>query len=201
MLSRARSTLPGMAVAAMLVAPAFAVSAFSSLAFAAEPSASAGQPAPTPAATASASVSARPAPVRHAVTRGRPVAQVATRRAPPRATPSPVISDSTASTPPDAGTAAWRQIGVASYYGGPRWQGHLTSSGERYDEHKLTAAHASLPIGTRVRVTLEGSDRSVIVVINDRPGTRRRIIDLSTQAATELGILTQGIAVVTLTKL
>jgi len=95
----------------------------------------------------------------------------------------------------------WRQTGLASWYGGNRWQGKATASGIRYDQNKLTAAHATLPIGTKVRVTLEGSDRSVIVLINDRPGTRRRIIDLSRQAAAELGIVSQGLAVVTLTAL
>ena len=90
---------------------------------------------------------------------------------------------------------------MASWYGGARWQGKMTASGVRYDQSKLTAAHATLPIGTKVRVQLEGSDRSVVVVINDRPGTRRRIIDLSRQAAAELGILQQGLAVVSLAAL
>ncbi|WP_374297214.1 septal ring lytic transglycosylase RlpA family protein [Sphingomonas sp.] len=106
----------------------------------------------------------------------------------------------TASAPSD-GSATWRQTGIASWYGGSRWQGNRTASGARYDQNQLTAAHATLPIGTKVRVTLEGTDRSVVVLINDRPGTRRRIIDLSRSAAAELGILTQGIAVVTLTAL
>jgi rare lipoprotein A len=95
----------------------------------------------------------------------------------------------------------WQQIGMASWYGGKRWRGHATSSGERYKENELTAAHATLPIGTRVRVTLAGSDRSVVVVINDRPGTRTRIIDLSRGAARQLGILNSGVAVVTLSLL
>jgi rare lipoprotein A (peptidoglycan hydrolase) len=105
-----------------------------------------------------------------------------------------IRSDSTTAT-------IWRQTGVASWYGGARWQGNLTASGARYDQNQLTAAHATLPIGTRVRVTLEGTDRSVVVLINDRPGTRRRIIDLSRSAAAELGILAQGVAVVTLSAL
>jgi rare lipoprotein A len=100
------------------------------------------------------------------------------------------------------GTGAnWQQIGMASWYGGKRWRGRATSSGERYNENALTAAHATLPIGTRVRVTLAGSDRSVVVVINDRPGTRTRIIDLSRGAASQLGILYSGVAVVTLSLL
>ena len=103
--------------------------------------------------------------------------------------------------PADPRALVWRQTGIASWYGGKRWQGHRTASGGRYDQNRLTAAHATLPIGTRVRVTIEGSDRSVVVLINDRPGTRTRIIDLSRSAAAELGILAQGLAVVTLTAL
>jgi len=98
--------------------------------------------------------------------------------------------------------ATWQQTGVASWYGGARWQGHRTTSGSRYDQNELTAAHATLPIGTRVRVTLhDNSSKFVIVTINDRPGSRSRIIDLSRQAAAELGILERGVAMVTLTPL
>ena len=93
----------------------------------------------------------------------------------------------------------WRQVGVASWYGGRRWQGRLTASGVRYDERLLTAAHASLPIGSQVRVTVAETGRSVVVTIIDRPGTRRRIIDLSRAAAGELGILRSGVAQVTIT--
>jgi len=93
----------------------------------------------------------------------------------------------------------WKQIGLASWYGGARWQGHRTASGDRYDEHELTAAHASLPLGSKVRVSVGSTGRSVIVTINDRPGTRSRVIDLSYQAAKELGLLNRGVALVTLT--
>ena len=99
-------------------------------------------------------------------------------------------------------SATWQQTGVASWYGGAHWQGHRTTSGARYDQNELTAAHATLPIGTRVRVTLnDNSARFVVVTINDRPGTRTRIIDLSRQAAAELGIIQRGTAMVTLTPL
>ena len=96
------------------------------------------------------------------------------------------------------GLATWQQTGMASWYGGSRWQGQRTSSGSRYDQHELTAAHATLPLGTKVRVTSHSGARSVIVTINDRPGTRTRIIDLSREAAKELGILDAGVAMVTL---
>lgn len=98
-------------------------------------------------------------------------------------------------------TAGGQQSGLASWYGGQRWHGKPTSSGGTYDQDALTAAHASLPMGTRVRVTLVDSGRDVVVTINDRPGTRRRIIDLSRAAARELGILERGVAMVTLTPL
>ena len=95
--------------------------------------------------------------------------------------------------------AFWYQNGTASWYGGRRWHGGPTASGERFNEHELTAAHAFLPMGSRVVVTLEGSDRQVVVTINDRIGTRSRVIDLSKAAAAALGILNSGIAPVTLT--
>ena len=130
------------------------------------------------------------APGAHAA--DRTTAARAPVRAAAPAQASTIYSDSALET-------VWSQAGMASWYGGKRWQGKRTASGARYDERKLTAAHATLPIGTKARVTLEGTDRSVIVVINDRPGTRTRIIDLSRQAAAELGILSQGVGVVTLT--
>lgn len=90
------------------------------------------------------------------------------------------------------------QTGLASWYGGSRWQGNLTSSGERFDDNRLTAAHASLPLGSLVRVTLVDTTQSVVVTITDRPGTSRRIIDLSRGAAAHLGMLDRGLAKVVL---
>ena len=84
--------------------------------------------------------------------------------------------------------------GLASWYGSV-WNGRPTASGETFDETKLTAAHKTLPLGTLVRVTDMHSLRSVIVKINDR-GTLapNRVIDLSSAAARELGILEEGLA-------
>ncbi len=93
------------------------------------------------------------------------------------------------------------QTGPASWYGGPAWNGHRTSDGGRFSDSELTAAHATLPMGSLVRVTLGSGERSVVVRINDRPGTRRRIIDLSRAAAAALGMLGSGVAVVTLSPL
>jgi rare lipoprotein A len=107
------------------------------------------------------------------------------------ANPAPIWSDA---------SGTWRQTGTASWYGGKRWQGKATFSGTPYDEHDLTAAHATLPMGSKVRVVVADTGRSVVVTINDRPGTRRRIIDLSRAAAAKLGILSRGVATVTLLK-
>lgn len=87
--------------------------------------------------------------------------------------------------------------GIASYYG-PRHNGHRTASGGRFDQNQMTGAHAWLPFGTRVLVTAIGTGRSVVVTITDRMAARRRVIDLSAGAARRLGILGQGIALVSL---
>lgn len=84
--------------------------------------------------------------------------------------------------------------GAASWYG-PKFDGHRTASGERYDMHGMTAAHPSLPFGTLVQVTNLANGRQVVVRINDRgPFAHRRIIDLSYAAAHELRILGAGTA-------
>ena len=90
------------------------------------------------------------------------------------------------------------ETGVASYYGRAH-QGRRTASGNRFDQNALTAAHPWLPFGTKVRVTLEGTSRSVIVMITDRLYSTRRVIDLSVAAAQLLGMMRQGIAKVSLT--
>ncbi len=99
---------------------------------------------------------------------------------------------------PGADRLAASQLGVASYYGG-RHNGRRTSSGSIFDEHSMTAAHATLPFGTKVRVQLAGTDRSVVVTITDRLYARHRIIDLSEGAAEQLGIVREGVAMVMLT--
>jgi rare lipoprotein A len=81
---------------------------------------------------------------------------------------------------------------VASYYHS-KFHGRPTASGEAYNEEELTAAHRTLPFGTRVRVKALDSDRCVVVRINDRgPFTPGRVIDLSRRAARELGFLVKG---------
>jgi len=81
---------------------------------------------------------------------------------------------------------------VASYYG-RRFHGRRTANGERFDMNAMTAAHKTLPFGTRVRVTNPRNGRSVTVRINDRgPYIRGREIDLSRAAAARLGIIQSG---------
>jgi rare lipoprotein A len=88
--------------------------------------------------------------------------------------------------------------GRASWYG-PRFHGRRTSSGERFDMNDLTAAHPTLPFGTRVRVRNIANGREVVVRINDRAlHMRARIIDLSKAAAAALGFVNAGEASVVL---
>ncbi|MGH7773863.1 MAG: septal ring lytic transglycosylase RlpA family protein [Candidatus Binatia bacterium] len=84
------------------------------------------------------------------------------------------------------------QTGIASWYG-PGFHGQPTASGVIYDQHELTAAHQTLPLGTRVMVTNLNNGRSSEVTINDRgPFAKGRIIDLSYAAAQILGMIGPG---------
>ena len=80
--------------------------------------------------------------------------------------------------------------GVASYYGNE--SGSKTASGQRMNANAMTAAHRSLPFGTKLRVTHRG--RSIVVTINDRgPFIRGRVLDLSTGAARAIGLTDAGV--------
>ena len=84
--------------------------------------------------------------------------------------------------------------GMASYYGN-ELAGNRTASGERFNPSQLTAAHRSLPFGSRVRVTNTANGDSVIVRINDRgPFSHGRVIDVSHSAAREIGMHRSGTA-------
>ena len=93
------------------------------------------------------------------------------------------------------------ETGIASFYS-DRFQGSPTASGELFDQQALTAAHPSLPLGTRVLVKRADTGQEVEVRINDRgPFIEGRIIDLSKRAARELGMLRRGLAPVLVTVL
>jgi rare lipoprotein A len=85
-------------------------------------------------------------------------------------------------------------VGMVSYYSSALI-GKKTASGQQYSPFRLTAAHRSLPFGSKVKVTNLKNLRTVVVVINDRgPFVRGRVLDLSKRAASEIGILSSGIA-------
>lgn len=123
---------------------------------------------------------------------GLPVAALAVVIAacggPPRHPPAPVRT----------GAAQGVERGYATFYGREA-HGGPTASGERFDMHQLTAAHRTLPMGTRVRVTNTRNGRSIVVRINDRGpyGNRGRIIDLSEAAAQRLDMIDAGVVPVT----
>ena len=84
--------------------------------------------------------------------------------------------------------------GIASFYGKAH-AGRRTASGEVFNPAKLTAAHRTLPFGTRVRVTNLSNGKHVVVRINDRgPRSDRRMIDLSEAAARKIGMIQRGLA-------
>jgi rare lipoprotein A len=108
--------------------------------------------------------------------------------------PAPAIA-------PDFGQGHSIGSGVASYYGN-ELAGHRTASGERFDPGQLTAAHRTLPLGSRVRVTNPANGKSVVVRINDRgPFHGNRILDLSKSAAGQIGLIARGSGRVELTLL
>ena len=91
------------------------------------------------------------------------------------------------------------RTGIASWYGDD-FHGRLTSNGEVFDMHKVTAAHPTLPLPSRVRVTNLENGRSIVLRVNDRgPFVHDRIIDLSRAAADRLGFRRQGTAKVRIT--
>jgi rare lipoprotein A len=95
---------------------------------------------------------------------------------------------------PESG-AATKSAGVASFYS----EDSETASGEKFDPNQLTAAHPSLPFGTKLRVTNKATGKSVTVRVNDRgPYVPGRVVDVSYSAAQALGMVDSGLANVTL---
>jgi rare lipoprotein A len=100
-----------------------------------------------------------------------------------------------------SGSAFADTIGTASYYG-KGFHGRKAANGERYDMNGLTAAHRTLPFGTRLQVTNMKNGRSVVVRISDRgPFIRNRAIDLSLGAAKAIGMVESGLAKVKMVRL
>ena len=98
-------------------------------------------------------------------------------------------------------TAAYAQCGGASWYG-PGFNGKKAASGEIFNENAMTAAHRSLPFGTKLLVTDQNTGRQIKVTINDRgPFHGKRIIDLSKAAASELGFRNRGTTSVCISQL
>ena len=120
-------------------------------------------------------------------------------RPPPDGSPPPAIASPPEVVPPPEQARPPEQVrptvqtGRASWYG-EQHHGQKTASGEMYDMRQLTAAHRTLPLGTRLLVTNLKNGRTVEVRVNDRgPVATGRIIDLSYAAAEELGALSDGI--------
>lgn len=107
------------------------------------------------------------------------------------ALPPAKAKHTTALKPVTGGPVRHMLEGIASYY----WQGQKTASGEKFDPQALTAAHRTLPMNTRVKVTHVESGKSVVVRINDRgPFKPGRVVDLSDRAAEILGFKPRGLA-------
>jgi rare lipoprotein A len=126
--------------------------------------------------------------------------RTASNEAAPRRTSSRsgIAAPARALSKPIYGGGSGTESGVASYY----WQPQALASGGRFNPNAMTAAHKTLPFGTRVRVTDNSTGRSVVVTINDRgPYIKGRIIDLSKAAAGSLGIQSRGIASVSVARI
>ena len=96
---------------------------------------------------------------------------------------------------------SYAQCGGASWYG-PGFNGKAAASGEIFNENAMTAAHRTLPFGTKIKVTDQRTGREIEVTINDRgPFVGKRIIDLSKAAATQLGFRNRGVTSVCLSAL
>ena len=86
------------------------------------------------------------------------------------------------------------KVGQASWYG-PGFHGRKTASGERYNMNALSAAHRTLPFGTKLKVTCATTGKSVVVKVNDRgPFHGNRVLDLSYGAAKALGTVGKGVS-------
>jgi rare lipoprotein A len=129
-------------------------------------------------------------PTRQAALQHHRIVHVATRA------PLSVVRREASAEPQASGETTPRASqGIASFY----TEGTETASGEKFDTHELTAAHPTLPFGTRLRVTNVSTGQSVTVRVNDRgPYVHGRVVDVSYSAAQALGMVGQGVAKVKL---
>jgi len=137
-----------------------------------------------------AKVARRYPPPLPATSRGDGTASVGNRPLPSYATPPPNWNDNAISP----GRTASVEEGLASWYG-PPYHNQKAANGQVYNQNAMTAAHRTLPMGTRIRVTNVATNQSAEVVITDRgPFVHGRVIDLSLAAAKETGVYRAGIA-------
>lgn len=125
-------------------------------------------------------------------------ALVATLALPTVASATPSVTSTQSHVSVESKQLIAQSVGKASFYGNqPGEGGPLTANGETYNPGGLTAAHRSLPFGSRVRVTSASTGKSVVVRINDRgPFIGGRIIDLSVGAARAIGLTSSGVGTV-----
>lgn len=108
----------------------------------------------------------------------------------PACAANPKLRSPTTRPPARIGT---RATGMASWYG-PGYHGRQTACGDRFDQDALTAAHGTFACGTRVKVTLLSTGKSVVVTINDLfPNHKGRLIDVSRGAARAIGLIGPGV--------
>ena len=138
----------------------------------------------------------RPAPAPEPIVLGTGKAGVKTVATAPAvaAPPAEVAPLPNTAAAPEKEVGTHHESGEASYYG-EELAGRPTASGETFDPAKMTAAHRTLPLGTRLRVTNTTNGQSVVVRVNDRgPFAKRRVLDLSKGAAKSIGMLRSGTA-------
>lgn len=130
-----------------------------------------------------------PSPTRQAALEHHHIMHVAAHE------PVSVVRRPPAAEPEPSGETPRVSQGIASFY----TEGTETASGEKFNTHELTAAHPTLPFGTRLRVTNVSTGQSVTVRVNDRgPYVHGRVVDVSYSAAQALGMVGQGVAKVKL---
>jgi rare lipoprotein A (peptidoglycan hydrolase) len=152
----------------------------------------------TVTARADAGAPAKRAVTTHGAEKSKVKKRVKSRISAPKPAAHLAKAATVAIKPPPEKSKDARQTGIASWYGGGR-HGKRSANGEVFDKFELTAAHRTLPLESKVRVTNTANGRSVTVRVTDRgPSSKSRIIDLSQTAAEQLGMKQSGVAQVNL---